>query len=168
MLNIRKRFNSNNIKLMIVGTITVGIGFYLAGALRSIGNFVIALIGAGITFLIFGAAVDSELSDLRKYVDKPFYELKKMRHQDPGIRWVTYLLGICVLYTVSSLCIAVVSSGAGAGDREESTGLVATEDIPPQPLHKQREWHNNMFFALLVPALLGIRFALGDPKKNEE
>lgn len=168
MLRFRKSLTSKDVKLIAVAALTVGMGFYITGAFSSFGNFGFALVGALVAFLFFGAAVESELNDLHKYVEKPFYELKKMRHQDPAVRLATYFLGICVLYTISALSISIASAGASAGDREESTGLVATEDIPPQPLHKQREWQFNMFVALLAPALLGIRFALGEPDKDRK
>lgn len=75
----------------------------------------------------------------------------------------------CVM---SVLCVAVLFGFiAGApvepGDENESTGQVATEYKPPMPLGKRDKLIEDTFLVTLLPALLGVRCALGPKEKGK-
>lgn len=81
-------------------------------------------------------------------------------------RRASYL--VCVM---AVLCFAVlfglmVSTGVRPGDENESTGEVATEYVPPWPLSKRDKFIENVFFVALMPALFGVRCALGPKAKR--
>lgn len=76
--------------------------------------------------------------------------------------------GLCAM---SVLCGAVLfglvaSVGVEPGGENESTGQVATVYQPPMPLGKRDKLIENTFIVALLPALFGVRCALG-PKKKE-
>lgn len=156
-----------SIKTLFYAALGTLIGFYLAGAFKNVENFIFGIIGGGAAFLLFGAGVETAIDNIVSESSKSFYESKKKRCADPSTRLTCYVLCICVLFTVTAFCVAIVSASREPGDVEEATGKVVTEYIPETPLKKQIEWKENMFLALIVPSLIGVRIALGD-KPNEE
>lgn len=70
------------------------------------------------------------------------------------------------------LCAAVVigflvSSGASAGDYVEATGETVTQDVPAWPIYKRDSLIEEVFLVTLIPALVGVRSALGPKTKKD-
>jgi hypothetical protein len=129
-------------------------------------HFVFSVIGVFLAFAFASSAIDSAIQKFAFYSEKSFFDIRNSTFKDPDIRCASYLIAVCVLYTACAFTIAIVSSGASEGDVEESTGKVATVDIPPKPLDVQMSWQHNLLFVLFVPTILGVRYSLGVPKKD--
>lgn len=75
--------------------------------------------------------------------------------------------GLCVLMVaMGSIILGVIGAASvEPGDEIESTGQVATRYVSAMPLHKRDELIEKMFFIFILPALLGVRSALGPKPK---
>jgi hypothetical protein len=76
--------------------------------------------------------------------------------------------GVCVMAVVCGAVLLGLMAGAGVepGDENEATGEVATTYSPGMPLGKRDRLIENSVMVMLLPALFGVRCALG-PKKKE-
>lgn len=82
-------------------------------------------------------------------------------------RGAAYALCCVLVLTFAVVAGLVVAAPVYPGDEIESTGSVATEYRPPMPLHKRDALIEKIFWVSLLPALFGVRLALG-PKRALE
>jgi hypothetical protein len=76
--------------------------------------------------------------------------------------------GVCIMAVVCGAVLLGLMAGAGVepGDENEATGEVATTYTPPWPLGKRDRLIENTFIVALLPALFGVRCALGPKTKK--
>lgn len=80
-------------------------------------------------------------------------------------RPAAYVLCSIVVLSFSVVAGLIIATPVEPGDEIESTGQVATEYRPPMPEHKRDALIEKIFWVSLLPAMFGVRCALG-PKKR--
>lgn len=80
-------------------------------------------------------------------------------------RGSAYFICFLCVFAGSVLFGLIMGSGASPGD-EDSLGRVAVEYVPPMPRARRDEIIENLFLITIVPALLGVRLALGKPDRK--
>jgi hypothetical protein len=160
----RDRFNPHNTinLILVLAGLTVLLGFFIPthwrtwihwGWLGIVGHFAAMAVAV---FFVWGLSFGAAESMMKGTHGK---EIKRSRQAS---------YGLCVM---SILCFAVLfgcvaSAGASAGDYIEATGETVTQDVAPWPVHKRDRLIEDTFFVSLLPALFGVRCALG-PKPKE-
>ena len=117
--------------------------------------------------MLSAVATQSVIDDISQDSKLPLYESKRDRCANGSTRLACYILCVCVLFTFTAVAVAIGSAPGEPGDEEEATGRVVTEYIPGIPKEKQEEWKSNMFWALLLPSLIGVRVSLGNKAEHE-
>lgn len=111
MLQQITNFIRNNVKITIYGLIGTALGFYVVDGFNSIFNFFFCLIGSIVALFISATSMEEIISVFAYKSGKSVFESRTSFFSDVGIRFVTYFLYICVLYSICAFSVAVVSSG---------------------------------------------------------
>jgi hypothetical protein len=82
-------------------------------------------------------------------------------------RIAAYALCCVMVLSFSVVAGLIVAAPVEPGDEMESTHQVATEYRPPMPEHKRDALIEKIFWVSLLPALFGVRIALG-PKQRRD
>src|SRR5688572_10818789 len=91
---------------------------------------------------------------------------ENQKYNKPTSRGMSYFLCVIFVFVSSILWGAIVASPVYPGDEEESTGRVATEYRPGMSPYKRDEIIQKTFLVTILPALIGVRVALGRKPKS--